>query len=141
MKTILAKINDVVNEEECITDVGEIISMTEWWMDDYSGSALLTTSEGKHKINFKPNAVLGFGAVGFDDGKPGPNHCCDPRVIMMYLWRERQRIFNEPETDPPVPTREEAIAWMKKRDIPLEPQAQARDWTPKMKRNFLNIKD
>lgn len=67
--------------------------------------------------------------------------CNDPRVIMMYLWRLRQEIFKEPVTDPPIPTRVEAIKWLKKMDIPLEPQEHVRDWTPKLKRNFLNIKD
>lgn len=34
MKTILAKIGSW-KESECITDVGEIISMTNWDMDNY----------------------------------------------------------------------------------------------------------
>lgn len=139
-KIIYAKINSR-KESACVSDVGEILSMTEWGMDDYSGFATLNTMEGECKIDFKPNAVLLLGVVGFEHGENSPEFCSDPRVVMMYLWRIRQHRFNEPETDPPVPTREEAVEWLKKMDIPLEPQETPREWTRKLKRNFLNIKD
>ena len=140
MKTIKVCI-DSSEREECIADVGKIISMTNWDMDTHGGFATLKTTEGIFTVSFKPNAVLCLGVVGFENDEIGHVCCSDPRVIMMYMWRLRQYRFKEPETDPPVPTREEAIEWMKEMDIPLEPQAVPRDWTSKLKRNFLNIKD
>ena len=67
--------------------------------------------------------------------------CSDPRILMMYLWKTHQKCFKLPVTDPPIPTREEAIKWLKKMDIPIGPQEYAREPTPKLKRNFLNIKE
>lgn len=140
MKTIYAKICSW-KESECLSDVGEIISMSDCDVDDYSGFASLETTAQKFAIKGKINFVLCSGCTIIETEKEESLFCSDPRVIMLYLWRVRQHLFREPETDPPIPTREEAIAWLKKMDIPLEPQESPREWTRKLKRNFLNIKD
>ncbi len=141
MKTILAKINDVVTEEECITDVGNIISMTNWAGFNMDGGyAEFLTDEIKFMSTAKRNFVLWIGCTDCILKDGNYVYCNDPRVIMMYLWKERRGCFNIPLTDPPIPTREEAIAWLKEMDIPLEPQQRARETTPKMNRNFFNGK-
>lgn len=141
MKTFFAKINSTWEESECVTDVGEIISMTDWSMDDYGGHANFKTTDIEFVAGAKPNVVLSCGCTCSlkEDGEFF--FISDPRVLMMYMWKLRQELFNEPITEPPIPTREEAIVWLKEMDIPLEPQERAREWTPKLKRNFLNIKD
>ncbi len=122
----------------CCCDVGTIVKVDDLFFDQGCGCGFLHLSDRLFYITDKALAVIrsGYATISTADKTPKKRFPCnDPRVLYMYLWPFWKHHLGSEDENPPVPTMEEARAWMAEAGIPAEPD-ENRDFSKSSARYF-----